>query len=183
MKKILLLAGVFAAMFITASCDPSDDPDNGGRDGLEVTAENLKGTWEAFVEHDFAQGYQQKYRIKFDGQNYTMWHMHQEPQCMDGKHGDLVCVGDKYSGKWEYTDGKIILTPERWLYSSWISNMSPLSYTYNPYNVETMEADPWKEADSWIVETLGKDEWGVVSLNKKALTVKINMDTFKLEKK
>ena len=72
MKKILLLAGVFAAMFITASCDPSDDPDNGGRDGLEVTAENLKGTWEAFVEHDFAQGYQQKYRIKFDGQNYTM---------------------------------------------------------------------------------------------------------------
>lgn len=179
MKKLLLLVGVFAALSLITSCDPSEND----RDNLEVTAENLQGTWEAFVEHDFAQGYQQKYRIKFDGQNFTMWHMHQEPKKEGDEWGPLTEVGDKYSGKWEYNEGKLTFSHEQWWYSSWISSMNPLRYTYNPYNVETMEADPWGEASSGIVEMLEKDEWGVISLTKNALTVKINMDTFKLEKK
>lgn len=181
MKKLLLLAGVFAAMLFAVSCNPIEDPEE--KNSLLVTAENLAGTWEAFVEHDFAQGYQQKYRIKFDGESYTMWHMHQEPQCIDGVYGSLVCVGDKYSGKWEYSGGKLVLTHSAWSASSFISNMNPLSYTYYSYNVDTMESNPWYESSEWVVSTLDKDEWTVIFLSKTQLKVKINMDTFVLEKK
>ena len=165
-------------MMIAAACNPIEDPDE--KNSLLVTAENLAGTWEAFIDHDYAQGYQRKYRVQFDGTGYTMWCMHQEPECIDGKYGSLVYLGDKYSGTWEYSGGKIVYTASKWYCSSFISSLSPLSYTYYSYNVETMESDPWKEGSA---QFLDKDEWTVIYLSKSELKVKINMDTVVLKKK
>lgn len=181
MKKLLALFGV-AALLFAVSCTKKDDPEEDNQQTLEVTAENLSGTWEQFIEHDFAQGYQQKYRVKFEGQNYTLWHMHQEVKTIDGEHFGLVCVGDKCTGTWEFVSGKLSFTHKTWKASSFISSMSPLSYTYYVYNVETMESTPWYESPDYIVSTLDKTEWPVISLTKGALTVKINMDTFALAK-
>jgi hypothetical protein len=197
MKKLLLLAGVFAAMFITASCDPSDDPDNGGRDGLEVTAENLKGTWEGGVEHDFAQGYPQNWRIQIDGENYTTWHTHQTAgSTMDEVQG-LKTVGNKEKGTWAFDSGVLILTPKE-QFASYVQIMKPDytlgGYVYYDYNEVTMEAVQWYETSSYFIEEGVKRDleegtdwyvkkWNILKLTKDELTVKINRDTFVLKKK
>ena len=185
MKKLFYLAAI-AMMTLAASCTGSKDDQNDTPpdETLEVNAANLAGTWEAFVEHDFAQGYMQKYRITFGGNaEYTMWHMYQELKRENGEWKGLTEVGDKFSGTWEYTGTNLELTHKKAYASYYISNMSPLEYTYNPYNVETMEANPWQEYSEFSVSTMEKLEWRVISLTKDALTVKINMYTFKLEKK
>lgn len=181
MKKILTLFCMAAAMMLALSCDPENADDN--TVSLEINAQNLAGTWEVYVEHDFAQGYAQKYRITFSGENaYTMWHMHQEPKNETGEWGSLTNVGNKYSGAWEYADGILSLNPTK-SYSSYFQNsMSPVKYTYYLYNTETMESDPWYETPEVFVQ-YDKAEWTVKSLTKEAFTVKINMDTFVLEKK
>ena len=176
MKRLLLLAGVFAATLFAVSCNPIEDPEE--KNSLLVTAENLAGTWEAFVEHDFAQNQQQKYRIKFDGENYTMWHMHQTLKNETGEWEGLTCVGNKYAGKWEYENGKLRLPYEKSWASYFQNSMSPVKYTYYSYSVETMESDPWYESNF-----SGEEEWTVIFLSKTQLKVKINMDTFVLEKK
>ena len=175
MKRLFALAGI-AAMLLAVACTPDDN-----KDSLEVTEGNLSGTWEQTIEHDFAQGYSQKYRVKFEGKNYTLWHMHQEVETIDGKYGGLVCVGDKYTGTWEYSGGKLVFTHKTWCASSFISSMNPLSYTYYDYNVDTMESNPWYE--SQFADTLDPLEWPVISLTSATLTVRINMDTFALAKK
>ena len=181
MKKLFALAVM--ALALAVSCDPLDNPKDPKENKLEVNEANLAGTWECYIEHDFAQGYAQKYRVQFSGREYTMWHMHQEVETINGNYGSLVNVGDKYSGTWEYTNGTLYFTHRKWFASSFISSMSPLSYTYYNYSTDTMESDPWFESSEGIVATLEKDEWDVKSLTSKALTVKINMDTFVLEKK
>lgn len=163
-------------MLLAVSCTPGDD----NEETLEVTESNLAGTWEQAIEHDFAQGYSQKYRVKFEGKNYTMWHMYQTVETINGEHGGLVCVGDKYTGTWEYSGGQLVFTHGTWCASSFISSMSPLSYTYYDYNVDTMESDPWYESS--FAESLDPLEWPVLSLTSATLTVRINMDTFALAK-
>ena len=191
MKKLLLLAGVFAALSLFTSCDPSDEP-NGGRDGLEITAENLKGTWEGGVERDKAQGYPQQWRIQFDGDKYTTWHTHQTSGTIYDDVQGLKTVGNKEKGTWTYADGVITLTPSE-QYASYYGVYGEGNVYYS-YNTETMEASQWYETSpSFIEEGIKRDleegtdwyikKWGVISLTKNALTVKINMDTFKLEKK
>lgn len=163
-------------MFATACTEGNDDSN-------EVNAENLAGTWEVYVEHDFGQGYQQKYRVKFEGSNFTMWHMHQTVYTVNGQYGDLVNVGNKDTGTWEYSDGNLVFTYKTMKASYFISSMSPLSYTYYNYNTETMEADQWLETSELLVETTDKLQWKVISFTDEALTVKVNMDTFAFTRK
>ena len=177
MKKLLTLAlAGFAAMLFAVSCNNDENTEP-----LDVNEGNLAGTWEQTIEHDYAQGYMQKYRVKFEGKNYTMWHMYQEIETIDGKYGGLVCVGDKYTGTWEYSGGKLVFTHKTWSASSFINSINPLSYTYYDYNVDTMESNPWYE--SQFADTLDPLEWPVISLTYATLTVRINMDTFALAKK
>lgn len=180
MKRLFVLAGIIIlAMTLAVACDP--EPKN--EETLEVNETNLAGTWEKYIEHDFARGYEQKYRITFSGKNYTMWHMYQELKREDGEWKGLTYVGDKYTGTWEYVNGVLKLTHKTASSSYFISNMSPLEYTYYSYNVETMESTPWYETREELVKTFEMPEWPVKSLTKTVLTVKINMDTFALEKK
>ncbi len=65
MKKLLALAGIAAAMMLAVSCDPENNNDD-DKDVIEINPENLAGTWEGGVEHDFAQGYPQNWRIQID---------------------------------------------------------------------------------------------------------------------
>jgi hypothetical protein len=72
--------------------------------------------------------------------------------------------------------------------------MSNLRYVFNSYNTETMEASPWYEFSELIIKSCVESEkksgnpqtymyikyWPVVSLTAKEMTVRINMDTFKL---
>lgn len=180
MKKALLFALVALLPFAFIACN-KDKP--GGEEDTEITESSLKGTWEGEVRADMAQGYRQKYRIAFNGGEYEMWHMHQEAVFEDGAFKELKDVGDKESGTWEYSDGKLYLKATSRFSSYFISNMSPLEYTFYSYDVSTMEANPWYESPQWVVETLEKTVWSVVSLKGSVLTVKINMDNFALEKK
>ena len=81
MKKFFSIA-LAACALLAVSCGGNKDDGNGGAT-LEINAANLAGTWEVDIEHDFAQGYHRKYRISFDGQNYTLWTMQQEALKLD----------------------------------------------------------------------------------------------------
>lgn len=199
MKKFLALAGMAAAMFFFVSCDPENinDDNNDDKDTVEINAGNLAGTWEGGVEHDFAQGYPQNWRIQFDGENYTTWHTHQTAgSTMDEVQG-LKTVGNKEKGTWTYADGILTLTPKE-QYASYYQVMNPdyslAGYVYYDYNEETMEAVKWYETSSALIEMgiqrdleEGTDwyikKWNVLSLTKSSLTVKINKDKFVLDKK
>ena len=181
MKKLIALAGMAVTVLVLAVCctKPSDKPEG---KTLEINETTLAGTWEGGLEHDMAQGYAQKYRITFSGKKYTLWHQHQRVDMVDGEWTDLINVGNKESGTWEYANGTLSLKASKQYASYFISNMSPLEYTYYDYNVDTMEADPWYESPDWVVEMAEVTQWGI-SLTEKALTAKINMDTFVLNKK
>ena len=65
MKRILaILTAALALMAVSCEGNKSDDDDD---DTIEVTEANLQGTWEGAVEHDFAQGYPQRWRIQING--------------------------------------------------------------------------------------------------------------------
>ena len=199
MKKFLALAGIAAAMFFTVSCDPENINDNNkdDKDVIEINAENLAGTWEGGVEHDFAQGYPQKWRIQIDGENYTTWHTHQTAgSTLDVVQG-LKTVGNKEKGTWAFDSGVLILTPKE-QFASYVQIMKPDytlgGYEYYDYNETTMEAVKWYETSSYFIEQgvqrdleEGTDwyvkKWRILKLTKDELTVKINMDTFVLKKK
>jgi len=171
-----LLALAVSGLF--ASCDPEETQNE--NETVEVTEASLQGTWQGEVEKDMAQGYFQKYRVSFSGKNYTLWHAYQELIKADGEFS-LETVGDKEKGTWEYADGKLTFTPKEQFASHFISNLSPMEYTIYAYSPETMEAETWYETPSAFVETAEPKVWSV-SLTKTALTVKIRMDTFVLEK-
>ena len=193
MKKLLALAGIAAMLFAVVACDPSENnPEENNK--LEVNIDNLAGTWEGGVEHDFAQGYPQQWRFKFEGDTYTTWHTHQTAGTINDEVQGLKTVGNKEKGTWAYEDGKLVLTPTEQYASYAITSMNPQKYSYYEYNTETMEAVQWYETSSYLIESgieRDKEEgtdwylhkYAIVSLTKKALSVKINMDTFVLEKK
>lgn len=194
MKKLLALAGIAAAMMLAVSCDPENNNDD--KDVIEINATNLAGTWEGGVEHDFAQGYPQNWRIQIDGENYTTWHTHQTAgSTMDEVQG-LKTVGNKEKGTWAFDSGVLILTPKQ-QFASYVQIMKPDytlgGYEYYDYNETTMEAVQWYETSSALIEMgIQRDlddgtdwyikKWGILKLTKDELTVKINKDTFVLKK-
>lgn len=201
MKKLnfWLLASLFVAAFTLSACGDDEEnnenvtPPNGN---VEVNAENLKGTWDGAVEHDFAQNYYQRWRIHFDGENYTTWHTHQTVGSINDEEQGLKTVGNKEQGTWKYENGKLVLTPtKQWAsyYQTAKSLNDPYYYVYYNYNEETMEADQWYETPDILIQNgIERDlndntdwyiqKWPVVSLTKTALSIKINRDVFKLEK-
>jgi hypothetical protein len=225
MKKItfwsLLLGLTFGSLTFVA-CGGDDDDDNatenrqkdkgdktnnpGDEDtppkdeGLTVNEENLRGTWDGSVDADFAQGYYQRWRLKFDGKTYTSWHTHQTAGSTNDEVQGVKTVGNKEQGTWEYTDGKLVLTPTKQWASYYLTAKSmndPMYYVYYDYNPETMESDPWYETPDYLIEDGIKRDledgingnefyikvWPVVSLTETELSIQINRDTFKLTKK
>ena len=219
MKKLnfWLLASLFVAAFTVAACGDEDEPlgpDNNNNNPtdstttpkdstvtLPVNAENLKGTWDGFVEHDFAQGYYQRWRINFDGENYTTWHTHQMVGTTYDEEQGLKTVGNKEQGTWKYENGKLVLTPAKQWASYYLTaksiNDPNMYYVYYNYNTETMEADQWYETSEYLIqEGIKRDleegdgsesgwyikRWPVTGLTKTVLSIRINKDVFKLNK-
>lgn len=195
MNKTLFLLYVAIAFFALA-CNPEDKQDPKDPENKTVTfnEENVKGIWEGGVAADFAQGYLQNWRIKFDGKSYITWHTHQTAGSINDEQQGLKTVGNKEEGTWAYSDGILTLTPKKRWASYAITSMSPMKYSYYEYNVETMEAANWYETDQSLIENGiesdlrdGTDwyikKWKVVSFTETSLSIKINMDTFVFTKK
>ena len=73
MKKVFLFLSAALAMMAIASCDKDEEKEQNEPEKnvtVEINAANLQGTWEGAVEHDFGQGYPQKWRLQIDGENY-----------------------------------------------------------------------------------------------------------------
>ena len=129
-----------------------------------------------------------------DDKNYTTWHTHQTAGSINDDEQGLKTVGNKEKGTWEYSDGVLTFTPKQQWASYAITSMSPMKYSYYEYNTETMEAVQWYEtAESLIEQGIASDlaegtdwyvkKWNVVSFTEDALSVRINRDTFKLDRK
>ena len=204
MKKLnlWLFASLFVAAFTLSACGSDDDKDDGNKppkdESLDVTEANLKGTWDGSLEHDFAQGYYQRWRVQFDGKNYTAWHTHQIVGTINDQDMSLKTVGNKEQGTWEYKDGALILTPKKMWASYYLTAKSiddyKTYYVYRNYNTDTMESNEWYEISEASVKSgverdleNGTDfylkKWPVAGFTKTELTVSVNRDVFKLNKK
>jgi hypothetical protein len=200
MKKLnlLLFLSLFVAAFTLSACGDDKDDNPPKDEKIEVTEANLKGTWDGSLEHDFAQGYYQRWRVQFDGKNYTAWHTHQITGTIYNEDMSLKTVGDKEQGTWEYKDGALILTPKKMWASYYLTAKSiddyKMYYVYRNYNTDTMESNEWYEISEASVKSgverdleNGTDfylkKWPVAGFTKTELTVKVNMDVFKLNKK
>ena len=199
MKKLnlLLFLSLFVAAFTLSACGDDKDDNPPKDESLAVTEANLKGIWDGSLERDFAQGYYQRWRVQFDGKNYTAWHTHQITGTIYNEDMSLKTVGDKEQGTWEYKDGALILTPKKMWASYYLTAKSiddyKTYYVYRNYNTDTMESNEWYEISEASVKSgvereleNGTDfylkKWPVVGLTKTDLTVKVNMDVFKLNK-
>ena len=200
MKKLnlLLFLSLFVAAFTLSACGDDKDDNPPKDEKIEVTEANLKGTWDGSLEHDFAQGYYQRWRVQFDGKNYTAWHTHQITGTIYNEDMSLKTVGDKEQGTWEYKDGALILTPKKMWASYYLTAKSiddyKTYYVYRNYNTDTMESNEWYEISEALVKSgverdleNGTDfylkKWPVASFTKTELTVSVNRDVFKLNKK
>lgn len=194
MRKFLIAVTTALLALSFASCNDNGKENEDDNAALEINETTLAGTWEASVEHDFAQGYPQKWRIKFEGSAYTTWHTHQTAGGTGDDVQGLKTVGNKEQGTWEYADGVLTLIPEKQWASFAVVNLSTAKHEYHTYHEDTMECDDWYEtSESLIKQGVAEDlengsdwwihKWTSVSLTAKTLSVKINMDTFILEKK
>lgn len=181
MKRLFIILGVAALAFFAVSCMKKDA--EGGDATTEVNETTLKGTWEIDIPADYAQGYHRKYRITFDGQDYTLWTMHQMATFTEEKQDGIHDVGNKESGSWTFAGGSLTLKAKKMFASYFISNMSPLEYTFYDYNVETMESNPWFETMEELVATMEPTVWTHVSVRNNQLRARINMDNVVFEKK
>ena len=184
-----------ALALVAVSCEEvGNDKDD---QTVEVTEANLQGTWEGSVEHDFAQGYPQTWRIKFEGKTYTSWHTHLTAGTINDDVQGLKTVGNKEKGTWEYSGGTLVLTPAE-QYASYYETLIGSSFkgVYRDYNTETMESSDWYATSQAVIQSgVERDlqdedgtcwyisKWKNVKLTKTTLTIKINMDTFVLTKK
>ena len=202
MKKLnpWLFLSLFVAAFTLSACGDDKDDNPPKDEKIEVTEANLKGTWDGSVEHDFAQGYYQRWRVQFDGKNYTSWHTHQIVGTINDQDMSLKTVGNKEQGTWEYKDDILILTPKKMWASHYLTAKTindPYYTVYLDYNPETMECTEWYETSEFLIQQGIKDDlkdgingnettisvWPVVGLTKTDLSVRINKDIFKLNKK
>lgn len=199
MKKLnlWLFLSLFVAAFTLSACGDDKDDNPPKDESLAVTESNLKGIWDGSVERDFAQGYYQRWRVQFDGKNYTAWHTHQIVGTIYNEDMSLKTVGDKEQGTWEYKDGALILTPKKMWASYYLTAKSiddfKTYYVYRNYNTDTMESNEWYEiseasVNSGVERDLknGTDfylkKWSVAGFTKTDLSVRINKDIFKLNK-
>ena len=199
--NLWLCASLFVASFALCACGDDDNNINEPPkdESLKVTEETLQGTWDTTIEHDMAQGYYQRRRLHFEGKNYTSWHTHLTAGTINDEDQGVKTVGDKEQGTWEYTDGKLILTPSKQWASHYLTAKSlndPYYTVYLDYNAETMECTEWYETPDNVLQSGIENDlsdgingnefyisvWPVVGLTKTELSVKINMDTFKLKK-
>lgn len=199
MKKLnpWLFLSLFVAAFTLSACGDDNDDNPPKDEKIEVTEANLKGTWDGSVERDFAQGYYQRWRVQFDGKNYTAWHTHQIVGTINDQDMSLKTVGNKEQGTWEYKDDALILTPKKMWASYYLTAKTindPYYTVYLDYNSETMECTEWYEMSEALVKSgVERDlenatdfylkKWPVAGFTKTELTVKVNMDVFKLNKK
>ena len=202
MKKLnpWLFLSLFVAAFTLSACGDDKDDNPPKDEKIEVTEANLKGTWDGSVERDFAQGYYQRWRVQFDGKNYTAWHTHQIVGTINDQDMSLKTVGNKEQGTWEYKDDILILTPKKMWASHYLTAKTindPYYTVYLDYNPETMECTEWYETSEFLIQQGIKDDlkdgingnettisvWPVVGLTKTDLSVRINKDIFKLNKK
>ena len=199
MKKLnpWLFLSLFVAAFTLSACGDDKDDNPPKDEKIEVTEANLKGTWDGSLEHDFAQGYYQRWRVQFDGKNYTAWHTHQITGTIYNEDMSLKTVGDKEQGTWEYKDGALILTPKKMWASYYLTAKSiddyKTYYVYRNYNTDTMESNEWYEISEASVKSgverdleNGTDfylkKWPVAGFTKTDLSVRVNRDVFKLNK-
>jgi hypothetical protein len=201
MKKLnpWLFLSLFVAAFTLSACGDDKDDNPPKDEKIEVTEANLKGTWDGSVEHDFAQGYYQRWRVQFDGKNYTAWHTHQIVGTINDQDMSLKTVGNKEQGTWEYKDDALILTPKKMWASYYLTAKTindPYYTVYLDYNPETMECTEWYETSEYIIQQgierdledgINGNEmtisvWSVVGFTKTDLSVRINKDIFKLNK-
>lgn len=199
MKKLnpWLFLSLFVAAFTLSACGDDKDDNPPKDEKIEVTEANLKGTWDGSVERDFAQGYYQRWRVQFDGKEYTAWHTHQIVGTINDQDMSLKTVGNKEQGTWEYKDGALILTPKKMWASYYLTAKTindPYYTVYLDYNPETMECTEWYEMSEALVKSgVERDlenatdfylkKWPVAGFAKTDLTVRINKDVFKLNKK
>ena len=200
MKKLnlCLFLSLFVAAFTLTACGDDKDDNPPKDESLAVTEANLKGIWDGSLERDFAQGYYQRWRVQFDGKNYTAWHTHQIVGTIYNEDMSLKTVGDKEQGTWEYKDGALILTPKKMWASYYLTAKSiddyKMYYVYRNYNTDTMESNEWYEISEASVKSgverdleNGTDfylkKWPVAGFTKTDLSVRINKDVFKLNKK
>ena len=202
MKKLnpWLFLSLFVAAFTLSACGGDKDDNPPKDEKIEVTEANLKGIWDGSLEHDFAQGYYQRWRVQFDGKNYTAWHTHQIVGTIYNEDMSLKTVGNKEQGTWEYKDDILILTPKKMWASHYLTAKTindPYYTVYLDYNPETMECTEWYETSEFLIQQGIKDDlkdgingnettisvWPVVGLTKTDLSVRINKDIFKLNKK
>ena len=200
MKKLnpWLFLSLFVAAFTLSACGDDKDDNPPKDESLAVTESNLKGIWDGSVERDFAQGYYQRWRVQFDGKNYTAWHTHQIVGTIYNEDMSLKTVGDKEQGTWEYKDGALILTPKKMWASYYLTAKSiddyKTYYVYRNYNTDTMESNEWYEISEALVNSgVERDlenatdfylkKWSVAGFTKTDLSVRINKDIFKLNKK
>ena len=200
MKKLnpWLFLSLFVAAFTLSACGDDKDDNPPKDEKIEVTEANLKGTWDGSVERDFAQGYYQRWRVQFDGKNYTAWHTHQIVGTIYNEDMSLKTVGNKEQGTWEYKDGALILTPKKMWASYYLTAKSiddfKTYYVYRNYNTDTMESNEWYEISEALVNSgverdleNGTDfylkKWPVAGFTKTDLSVRVNRDVFKLNKK
>ena len=190
MKKLLVLLTATLSMMAVTSCDKNEQDEP-----VQVNAANLKGTWEGGVERDSAQGYPQKWRIQFDGEDYTTWHTYRTLGSEDDEVQGLKTVGNKEEGTWAYSGGALVLTPSK-QYASYYETLVDSHYkgVYRDYNTETMESSDWYVVSEALIQSgverdlqEGTDwyisKWKGVKLTKTALTITINRDKFVLVKK
>ena len=199
MKKLnpWLFLSLFVAAFTLSACGDDKDDNPPKDEKIEVTEANLKGIWDGSLEHDFAQGYYQRWRVQFDGKNYTAWHTHQIVGTIYNEDMSLKTVGDKEQGTWEYKDGALILTPKKMWASYYLTAKSiddfKTYYVYRNYNTDTMESNEWYEISEALVNSgverdleNGTDfylkKWPVAGFTKTDLSVRVNRDVFKLNK-
>lgn len=146
----------------------------------------LKGTWEGESE-GYSQGYGKRYRITFDGKDFTRWECsYQYGKLQEGGEEVNFKVVMKESGSWEYSAGTLTLTPtKKW--NSYIVHANqygtPQWYECGTINEATLESSNWWEIESST--GLWESTWALTKVGK-TIYVEIkntNMDYFVIEKK
>ena len=177
---------LLAIAALGVACNPDDKNDTPEDNTVSITEESLKGTWEGGVT---AGNGDRGVRGEFVGLPDQVPGFRE----IDDEQG-LKTVGNKEKGTWEYSNGVLTLTPKQQWASYAITSLSPSKYSYYEYNTVTMEAVQWYETAQSLIESgierdleEGTDwyvkKWNVVSFTQTTLSVKINRDIFKLEKK
>ena len=169
---------MLAAIALFAACNQDTEEDN-----TTVQESELVGTWDG-TSAGFAEGYGKRYRITFDGKEFTRWECHNMYGKLEDGGADVhFKVSIKESGTWTYAGGILTLSPtKKW--NSYIVHCDayakPLWNECGVLNETTLESDTWWEINGGLWDST----W-VLTKAEKAIHVEIkytNMDRFNMEK-